>query len=252
LPDHHYVDSRLAALYDLDSGWSADRDFYLALADDGVGSGPLKILDLGCGTGLLCNAYAERGHSVTGVDPSAAMLALGRVKVYGDKIEWLQATAQSYRSDSRFDLIIMTGHAFQVLLSDDDLDSTFATMRDHLKEDGRIVFESRNPLIDWASRWDYEVELQLPEGSISRSVVESRHFRSMQDNLMSFELRYRFAEEELVSRSQLRFMTAAEITTRLCDAALVPVSILGGWSGQPFDPLSSEEMIFTVEKNSFR
>ncbi|MBX3074382.1 class I SAM-dependent methyltransferase [Candidatus Obscuribacterales bacterium] len=76
------------------------------------------ILDLGCGTGLLCNAYAERGHHVTGADPSNAMLEVARKKPFGSAIEWIQASAQSFRSSKRFDLIIMTGHAFQVLLED--------------------------------------------------------------------------------------------------------------------------------------
>jgi 2-polyprenyl-3-methyl-5-hydroxy-6-metoxy-1,4-benzoquinol methylase len=114
--DNHYDDPRLAEVYDFDSPWSIDREFYLSLA----GSSPQNILDLGCGTGLLCDAFAAKGHQVTGVDPSPAMLAVARRKPHGDKIQWMQAQAQaqSYASAKRFDLIIMTGHAFQVLLND--------------------------------------------------------------------------------------------------------------------------------------
>ncbi len=72
--DLHYTDPALAELYDLDSGWSVDREFYLNLA----GSTPKRILDLGCGTGLLGDALAARGHEVTGVDPAAAMLEVAR------------------------------------------------------------------------------------------------------------------------------------------------------------------------------
>lgn len=32
MSDLHYEDPLLSVLYDLDSGWSVDRDFYLALA----------------------------------------------------------------------------------------------------------------------------------------------------------------------------------------------------------------------------
>lgn len=56
MPDEHYINPTLAELYDLDSPWTPDRDFYLAL----TATTPLHILDLGCGTGLLCNAYAAR------------------------------------------------------------------------------------------------------------------------------------------------------------------------------------------------
>jgi 2-polyprenyl-3-methyl-5-hydroxy-6-metoxy-1,4-benzoquinol methylase len=68
--DLHYSNQKLADLYDLDSPWSAERDFYLDLAPPS----PIDILDLGCGTGSLCNAYAELGHRVTGVDPAQSML----------------------------------------------------------------------------------------------------------------------------------------------------------------------------------
>lgn len=151
--DNHYVNPRLAAIYDLDSGWSADRDFYLNLAGPAV----MRILDLGCGTGLICNAYAERGHLVTGLDPSATMLAQARQKPWGSRIEWIESRAQNYQSHKKFDLIIMTGHAFQVLLEEEDLEATMATMANHLAAAGKIVFESRNPRIDWAQRWDYEI-----------------------------------------------------------------------------------------------
>jgi 2-polyprenyl-3-methyl-5-hydroxy-6-metoxy-1,4-benzoquinol methylase len=120
MPDLHYEYPRLAALYDLDNGWSADRDFYVSLA----GGEPKRVLDLGCGTGLICDAFAARGHSVTGADPSGAMLDVARSKPNGGKIEWVQAFAQAFRSEKRFDLIIMTGHAFQVLLDEADIPDT--------------------------------------------------------------------------------------------------------------------------------
>ena len=150
MPDLHYEEPSLAELYDLDSGWSVDRDFYLALA----GAAPQRILDLGCGTGLLCDAYAALGHSVTGADPAKAMLDVARQKPNGEKIEWVLSSAQDFRSPKRFDLIIMTGHAFQVFLEASDVLATFATMRQHLAPGGLIVFESRNPAIDWPARWN--------------------------------------------------------------------------------------------------
>ena len=74
--DEHYINPKLAEIYDLDSPWSKDRDFYLSLAGDVQ----KRILDLGCGTGLLCDAYAAKGHNVTGVDPAEAMLKIARQK----------------------------------------------------------------------------------------------------------------------------------------------------------------------------
>ena len=236
--DAHYCTAKLAEIYDFDSPWSLDREFYLALA----GSSPQNILDLGCGTGLLCNAFAHAGHNVTGVDPAAEMLAVARRKPHGDKIEWIQSSAQSFRSDKLFDLIIMTGHAFQVLLEDDDVRAGFTSMRRLIKHDGLIAFESRNPAIDWSLQWDYELQLELP----GHSVCESRRFLSMSQQRMKFELSYQFPNERLVSQSELRFLTPAEIEQHLQANDLRVEKILGDWDGQPFDETASAEMIFLV------
>jgi 2-polyprenyl-3-methyl-5-hydroxy-6-metoxy-1,4-benzoquinol methylase len=237
-PDLHYTDPVLAAIYDTDSGWSADRDFYLALA----GPTPVRILDLGCGTGLLCDAYAAVGHSVTGVDPAPAMLDVARTKPQGAAVTWVQSTAQDFQSPHRFDLIIMTGHAFQVLLSDDAINATFATMRQHLAPGGRIVFESRNPGVDWAKRWN--------TGAVStvngQLVQETRRVISATGNRIRFDTHYTIDGITRVSHSELLFLSAAEITGRLIRAGLHVNDVLGDWTGGRFAPDHSEEMIFII------
>ena len=184
MADNHYENPKLAEIYDLDSPWSVDREFYLLLA----GPPPQRILDLGCGTGLLCNAYAAKGHHVTGVDPARAMLEIGRRKPFGNQIAWIQSFAQSFQSDDLFDLIIMTGHAFQTLLTDADVLAAFATMRKHLHPGGCVAFESRNPAIDWPSEWNYHMVLELSGGNVH----ESRQFLTMESDRMMFDLRYEF------------------------------------------------------------
>ena len=52
-----------------------------------------------------------------------------------------------------FDLIIMTGNAFQVFLEDDDIFLVFATMRKHLTDKDLAAFETHNPAVDWLARW---------------------------------------------------------------------------------------------------
>lgn len=236
--DHHYENERLASLYDLDSPWSPDREFYLSLAK----LPQMDILDMGCGTGLICDAYAKHGHHVVGTDPAPAMLNIAKKKPHGDKIEWVCAGAQDFQSEKRFDLIIMTGHAFQVLLDDDDVIKSFEVMRGHLKPEGVIVFESRKPAIDWAAHWDYDMSLETAEGVVH----EARRFLTMRDGSMTFELRYQFPDEELVSESKLRFWSKGEIEAHLTRAGLHIHRLLGDWDGSDFDEKISEEMIFVA------
>jgi hypothetical protein len=136
----------------------------------------------------------------------------------------------------------MTGHAFQVLLDDADILATFATMRKHLASNGLIVFESRNPKIDWRTQWDYEMVIEMP----NCVVRESRHFLAMNKDRMTFELRYKFQDETLVSKSELRFQNSEEIEERLNASGLFVETLLGDWARAPFEENISEEMIFLV------
>lgn len=234
--DRHYRDPALAALYDLGCGWSADRDFYLALA----AGGQKRILDLGCGTGLLCDAYAVAGHDVTGVDPADAMLAVAREKPNGSKIDWHLSSAQAFRTARRFDLIVMTGHAFQTLHREDDIRKALATMRDHLADGGTIAFETRNPAIDWAAVWDYDTKLNLSD----TLVRETRRFVHRRGRRLSFELRYSFPDKELVSPSEISFYSRSEIEAQLGAAGLRVRALYGDWDKSAFNEGSSQEIIF--------
>src|ERR1700752_861611 len=88
--DLNYEDPRLAEIYDLDNPWAEDTDFYLALAEPG----PARVLDLGCGTGTLCCALAQRGHQATGVDPAVPMLVIAASKPHAENVEWIQSRAE--------------------------------------------------------------------------------------------------------------------------------------------------------------
>ena len=95
MTDKMYNDAQIAELYDLCNTWGDDNDFYLSLATSGE---KLKILDLGCGTGILSHAFAEKGHTVVGCDPAPAMLEIARKNDKNKKVEWVLSGAQEYKS----------------------------------------------------------------------------------------------------------------------------------------------------------
>ncbi|MEM6554801.1 MAG: class I SAM-dependent methyltransferase [Pseudomonadota bacterium] len=240
MPDRQFSDPRLADLYDLGNAGSEDRDFYLSLAD----GAPRDVLDLGCGTGLLSKTFAGRGHRVVGVDPASAMLDVAKRSPQPANMEWVESTSEAYRSDRMFDLIIMTGHAFQVLLSDQQILQTLQTMAQHLKPEGAAVFETRNPSLDWDSVWARAYTMETLQGPVraTRRMTDS----SRAPDYLSFAWDYYFADEVLTSDSTLRFASDTEILNFANSAGLTVTEIMGDWDGSAFDRTISREMIFKL------
>lgn len=239
-----YDNAQIAEIYDGANPLGLDGEFYLSLAR----TQPSDVLDLGCGTGTLCCALAGRGHRATGVDPAAAMLDVARRKLYADRVEWVEATAQSYRSARRFDLIVMTGHAFQCLLTDAEALAALETMRIHLKNGGTLAFETRNPQVDWAIEWATRPPRTLV--SAAGPVVESLEVTGADEEFVSFLTSYQMAQGAITTNSTLRFPSREQVEELLARSGLLVRELFGGWDGSAFEAGRSREVIFVAASDS--
>lgn len=244
--DHQFSDPGLAGLYDAFCPWELRDDlaFYLPLV-----LSARAVLDVGCGTGMLLHRAREAGHTgrLCGLDPGAGMLARARLRA---DIEWVLGDLGSVSWDREFDLIVMTGHAFQVFVEDDELRAALTAVRSALTDDGRFAFETRNPAARAWEQWtpDHAVEVTDAAGAVVRQ--EHQVETPVEGDLVSFTTTYtcRRWDRPRLSRSTLCFLDAASLEVFLSDAGLTVEEQFGDWDGSPLTDTGPE--IITIARRA--
>ncbi|MBC7313412.1 MAG: class I SAM-dependent methyltransferase [Rhizobium sp.] len=230
----------MAILYDSFNTHGTDGDFYLSLAQS-----PCRILDLGCGTGSVALRLASLGHTVTGLDPAPGMLDVARAKDKAGTVRWLAGDARDFALGETFDLIIMTGHVFQVFLDDAETLAVLSSARRHLAEGGRLVFESRNPP---ARAWEGWIEERTCERTDVPGIGPVEVYYQVRDawgDFVRFDAVFTLLKtgERRISESTLRFPDRNTIAQLLKAASFSSVKWLGDWDGTPFAPHSPEIIV---------
>ena len=107
-----------------------------------------KVLDVGCGGGILAEALNELGAKVTGIDASENTIGVARShsKSIGSDVEYIQNTIEEFISsnpDKKFDVIT----CLEMLEHVPSPDKVIKSCSSLLKEDGNIYFSTinRNP-----------------------------------------------------------------------------------------------------------
>lgn len=235
--DRLYQDAELAQFYDLDNGWADDLEYCRGLAEGGR-----SVLDLGCGTGLFLSCLA-RDRRLVGVDPAAAMLEIARHRPSREHVTWIEADATAFRTDERFDLVVLTGHAFQVFLTEADQRAVLATIAAHLAPDGRFIFDTREPATQAWRSWKPDNSRRViahPELGDVEAWNDAHHDPAT--GVVSYETHYRVvASGRLFSAdSQIAFPRKEQVAALIDDAGLAVDRWLGDWQGDDYAPGSRE------------
>ncbi len=235
--DRLFDDPDLAQFYDLENGWGPDFDYCVKLSEHAR-----SVLDLGCGTGELAAALA-RGRSVVGVDPAAAMLDVARRRDGGDQVTWIEADARDVRLGRTFDLVLLTGHAFQVFLTEEDQRAVLETIRAHLAPDGRFIFDTRNrPQEEWRSWTPEQSRRRFEHPTLGAIEAWNAASHDTATGVVTYETHYRILRtgQTLSAESKISFTPKNSLARLLEGTGLQVDEWLGDWNGTPWQPDAPE------------
>ncbi len=102
----------------------------------------LKILDVGCGGGIICEPLARLGAKVTGIDfaPNNIKAAKLHSKKNKLKIDYIYKDIEKSKFDEKFDVILM----FEVLEHLDNWKKIIKKIKQNLNKNGTVIISTIN------------------------------------------------------------------------------------------------------------
>lgn len=237
----------MAALYDLMNPWEpagrGDAGFYneLVMAAD-------SVLDVGCGTGLMLHSARDQGHAgrLTGLDPDGESMARARRR---DDIEWVQGVAADAPWVAEFELATMVGHAFQCLITDEEIRASLAAVHRSLCDGGQFAFETRHPQARAWEAWNPSNASDFTDSS-GRTLRVWHKVESTDGGVVVFTETTALADGSVlrVDQGSLRFADVATLGTFLAEAGFEIAAQYGAWDRAPIERASKE--IITIARKS--
>jgi SAM-dependent methyltransferase len=250
-----------APLYDLEHADLAD-DIGMYLNFAARCDGP--VLELGCGSGRVSVALAKAGYDVTGIDESAAMLALAREHAadagVADRVLLQQydvrrfTVAERPQGAPRFALAIYPLNGFLHLTSGDDQRTALGNIHQALMPGGLLVVDLPNPHTTLVPGLDGQMILRRrfwsPEGHTWLSMTSTQ--TDLADQVQHLLLAYERVDDEgivhrIATEMDLRFVYCYEMEYLLSQAGLKLDDVYGNYELEPYEG-DSPNMVFVAFK----
>jgi len=250
---HVAVADQWAEFYDLVEG---DRSqtiaFYSSLMQESVRS----ILELGCGTGAILVALAQRiaeqrgsldGVRIVGLDESSKMLEIAQKR--NSAFEWVQGDMRSPAVHGTVDFVLCPFHTLQMCGSDAELLQTFRSVRRLLSVNGIFAFDIYQPNFSYL-RDPQRDRLVRRITNAAGVTLEVREDASYDEASNSYTLSWRLQERRCEKSAPLSRLTvrlyqypAPVVDRLLSEAGLIIRERFGDLDRSPFGIDSKKQVV---------
>ena len=97
-----------------------------------------KILEIGCGSGMLARRFLENGYDYLGLDLFNEMLDIARREVKSDR--FVQGDMRNLTFDNQFEAVLITGRSLAYVIENQGILNTFKGVYNSLIDNGLLVF----------------------------------------------------------------------------------------------------------------
>ncbi|MDV6250520.1 class I SAM-dependent methyltransferase [Vibrio sp. EA2] len=203
----------------------------------------LSLLDVCCGTGLVTIPLSRKLSHVVGIDFSGSMIDFAKYKSSNiSDIAFYEMDAADFNLETVFDLIVMTGNAFQAFISDADFSSMLNNINSHMHAESLFVFDSRLPCsehFETTSSHEHWSSYKSPTGeNVDVYGLDSRH--PQLNNTMLHHVRREYENgEQYHSYIELKYRSIDEIVKGLERNGLQLVEYYADWKKTPLTETST-------------
>ena len=98
-----------------------------------------NMLDLGCGTGVLCSIMQEHGIEAHGMDLSHGMIAMAKEKY--PQLRFEQGNMVTWKPEKSYDLVTSTCDALNHILEPEEVKAVFRNVYSYVNPGGYFLFD---------------------------------------------------------------------------------------------------------------
>jgi SAM-dependent methyltransferase len=205
------------------------------LTDHGLADPGVRLLDLGCGPGLVAQRLAAGGAIVTGVDLSEGSLAYARDRAADANldIEYRQRNVLDLNDEARYDIVLQSYGELSTF-SEADRAAIFAIAHRALVAGGQLVFDVSMPA--QFSDLDLTREWRIESGGLWRPdayLLLTERF-SFEGGLHCRQ--YQVIDDQGVTAYRMWYQTwdAAALTAELERSGFAVTHVWGSLAGDPY------------------